>query len=474
MSVRGLLTEGSDPVTATVLTRLRAVVDGDVRGPADLSYDDARAVFNAVVHHLPHAIVAVTGSADVAATLTVAREHGLSISVRGGGHGVAGHATAGDVVIDLSALRGVVVDATAQTVTVRGGTLWAEFDAVTHAHGFAAPGGRVGGTGVAGFTLGGGQGWLSARYGLGCDNLLAVELVTADGRTVRATADEEPELFWGLRGAGANFGVTTAMTFRLHPVDRTVYGGMLLFRLADAAAVLAALDEAHTLGDDDFAGAAAILHAPPAAFVPGHVVGRPVLAVVPAYTADSPRAEGFVARLRSAARPLADSARPMSYLRLQAEFDATAPPGLRRAWGATHVRRLSPALVDEFESAGLPSPQSKIILLRFGGAVVRPAADTATRRRDESWLVHPAAQWVDRTDDARHRAWVRDLDSRIRAQGDLGTYLNLVAGEDESRVRRAFEPATYRRLAALKAAWDPDDVFRHCAHIAPAPSGEPR
>jgi FAD/FMN-containing dehydrogenase len=470
MSVAEVLAEGDSPVTDADVARLRAAVRGTVYERSSLGYDDARVLFNAAVGHRPGAIVAVTGASDVAATLAITRHRGLSVSVRGGGHAVAGRATAGDIVLDLSALRGVLVDADARTATVRGGTLWGEFDAAAAAYGLATPGGRVGSTGVAGLTLGGGEGWLSRRHGLASDNLLAAEIVTAEGRRVVVSSVREADLFWALRGAGANFGVVTSLTFRLHPVDPDLLGGMLLFRIADAQAVLGTLAELHDAGDGAFAGAAAIMCAPAAAFVPGHVVGRTVLAVVPAFTADAVRGRPFVSRLCSVARPLAASVRPMSYLELQAVFEATAPAGLRRAWSATQVPALTPALVDDLESAGLPSPQSKIILLRFGGAVTRPDADTAVAYRQESWLIHPAAQWPSAADDARHRAWVSDLDARLRSAGPAGTYLNLT-DDSESRVRAAYEPAVYRRLAALKAVWDPDDLFRHCAHIPPAPSG---
>ncbi len=442
-------TVATDPVGPATVARLRAAVRGCVLAPGDLGYDDARTVFNAAVDNRPQAIVAVSSDHDVATTLAIARGANRSVSVRAGGDAMAGRATAGDVVIDLSALRGVAVDAGTRTATVRAGTLWGELDAATQAHRLAVPGSRSPLTGVAGLTLCGGEGWLSRVHGLACDNLLAADLVTADGRRAVASAEQEADLFWGLRGGGVHLGVVTSLTLTLHPLDPTVLGGALLFRVSDAADVLGTLDDLHRLGHDEFAGAAAIMHAPPAAFVPGDVVGRPVLAVVPAFVGDPRAGMTFVAELRAAARPLADSVRPMSYLTLQATLKAMTPPGLRRAWAVTAVPALSPALIDDLETVAtdLPGRYASVVALSTGGAVARRPADSAVALPAPGWLVGPAAQWAGPSGDSRHRAWVAALVDRLRRHDLPDSH------------RPGPTAAAARRLSALEAAWDPDDVF---------------
>ena len=453
---------------------LRDLVHGVVLTLPDKGYDDARRLFNGAIDRRPAAIVAVSGPADVAATLTFARERGLSVSVRGGGHGVAGHAVGGDVVIDLSALHGVRVDPQAGTAVVGGGSTWGAVDAATQAYGLAVPGGRVTHTGVAGLTLGGGEGWLSPRYGLTSDNLISAEIVTADGRVVVASADREPELFWALRGGGGNFGVVTSFTFRLHPVGPLVLGGLVLYDLRDATAVFGVIADLAAADHDEFAGAAVFMSAPPAPFVPADLVGRPVLAVVPAWLGDPAVGAATLRPLFERVRPLVDASASMPYVALQSMIDESAPAGLRQQWAAAYLPALPDPLVDDLAEAArsFPSPMSHIIVSPLGGAVARTAADaTAYPHRDAAWLVHPVAQWGGFSGDPEATAWTRSLGERVRGYGEMGTYLNL-EDADDARVRWAFGEQRYRRLQAVKAAWDPDDVFQHCNHIALPAGGE--
>jgi FAD/FMN-containing dehydrogenase len=455
-------------MTTTESDRLRGAVRGTVLTPADDGYDDARRLNNGMIDRRPAAIVQVTGPDDIATTLAYARERGLSVSVRGGGHGVAGHALGGDVVIDLAVLRGVTVDAEARTAVVGAGATWGEVDAATQAYGLAVPGGRVTHTGVAGLTLGGGDGWLSRKYGLTSDNLLSVDLVAADGRRVTASASTEPELFWALRGGGGNFGAVTSFTFRLHPVGPLVYGGLMAYQMADAPAVLELLVDLVPQAPDEFSPAVAFMAAPPAPFVPPEMVGRPILGLIPAWMGEPAETGPVLQPLRDRVRPVVDASGPMPYTALQSMLDESNEPGLRSHWSGSFLPDLAPGLVKQLQDSvpECPSPLSQTILYPAGGAVSRlPADATAYPHREASWLVHPMARWTDPADDQANVAWVRQLGGAIRARGETGTYLNVDPEGGDERVRWAFGPSHYRRLQAVKRAWDPDDVFRHCAHI---------
>jgi hypothetical protein len=273
-----------------------------------------------------------------------------------------------------------------------------------------------------------------------------------------------------LRGGGGNVGAVTSFTFGLHPVGPLVLGGQLLYRLADATDVLDTISELRALGHDEFSAAAVFMTAPPAPFVPGDVVGHPVLAVVPAWLGDLDAGAEVLAPLRSRACPLVDVAGPMPYVALQSMIDPSAPPGLRQRWAASFVSELTDGIVLDIEEAAthFPGPMSHVIVSPLGGAVSRvPPEDTAYPHRVASWLVHPVAQWPDPADDDAHIGWARTLGAAVRDHGETGTYLNLDEGDD-ARIRWAFGDERYRRLQAVKAVWDPEDVFRHCNHIAPA------
>jgi FAD/FMN-containing dehydrogenase len=449
---------------------LRSMVRGLVVTRHDAAYDEVRALHNGAIDARPEAIVQVSGVEDVRRTLRFARRSGRTLSVRAGGHGVTGNAVRGDVVVDLSALRAVSVDPVARTAVVRGGATWGDVDAATQAHGLAVPGGRISTTGVGGLTLGGGEGWLSCKHGLSSDNLVAAELVTADGNVVRVCEETAPELFWALRGGGGNFGVVTSFLFRLHPVAPLVMAGVLGYPLSAAPEVLATLHELHSAGEEDFAGAAAFRLAPPAPFVPGDVVGRPIIAVIPTWFGEHERGKAFLAPLRERVRPVVDAVSPMPYVALQSMLDAGSPKGLRNRWSGGLVPDLGPALVERMQQAAtrLPGPLAQILISPLSDAV-RRLPDDATAfpgRSGGRWMVHPVALWADAAGDAEAAAWVADLTAAVRAHGETGSYLNL-DDPDDARIRWAMGDARYRRLQRVKAAWDPDDVFRHCTHISP-------
>ncbi|MEJ3651539.1 FAD-binding oxidoreductase [Actinomycetes bacterium KLBMP 9759] len=446
---------------------LRSLVHGAVFTPREAGYEDVRAVYNGSIDRRPEAVVQVSGVADIARTVRFARENGFAVSVRGGGHGVAGMAVAGEIVIDLSALRGVTVDPVAGTAVVQGGATWAEVDAATQAHGLAVPGGRVSHTGVAGLTLGGGEGWLTCRHGLTSDNLIAVDVVTADAQLVVASETESPELFWALRGGGGNFGVVTSFTFRLHPVGPLVLGGMLAFEIAAAPDVMRVLQELHAEGYADLGAAAAFLTAPPAPFVPGDVVGRPIIAVIPAWFGDIEEGMALLGRFREVATPVIDAVAPMPYVALQSMLDAGAQPGMRNRWSGGFVPEVKPDLVAALQDAAvrMPSPLSQIIISPLPDSVrALPDDATAFPSRSGRWLVHPVGVWPAPETDETGIAWTRDLAAIVRASGETGTYLNLDESDD-ARVRWAMGEARFQRLQQVKKAWDPQDMFRFCAHI---------
>ena len=445
---------------------LRGLVRGVVRTPGDGGCAQGRGGRGAIQHE-PAALVQAATTADVVATIGFARRHGIRISVRSGGHSAGGshignRGVAGDVVLDLSAMRAVAVDQLDRTAVVAGGATWADVDGATHPHGLAVPGGRISSTGVAGLTLGGGEGWLSGRHGLSCDNLLEVELVTADGQVVTVDEHHEPELFWALRGGGGNFGVVTSLTFRLHPVEPLVLGGLLAYPLAAAPQVLALLGELVEGSGGDLGGAAAFLHAPPAPYVPGDVVGRAVLGVVPAYFGDPDAGQELLRPMREEVVPMFDAVAAVPYIALQRQLDAGNPPGMRNRWSSGSVQELTGPLVSDLQDAAarMPGPLSEIVVVPLGRAVRDvPPDDTAFPVRDRGrWLIHAMAKWRDPAADDAAVRWVDGIVAATRAVGETGSYL---ADPDADRV-----PARYRRLQEVKAAWDPDDVFHHAVPVA--------
>ena len=451
------------------VSALRDVLRGRVLTSGDGDYQAATRLFNAMIVNQPAMVAQPVDADDVSAALRYAREHDLDVSVRGGGHGVMGLATAGELVIDMSQINAVVVDPKARTAVVGGGAIWGTVDAATQAHGLAVPGGRVTHTGVAGLTLGGGQGWLSSKYGLSIDNLLSIDLVTADGRQVTASAESEPELFWALRGGGGGFGVVTSFTFRLHEVGPMILGGMLIHSADRAAEVCAAYSEFCMTAPDDFGGAAVFLSAPPAPLVPPEAVGAPVLSLAIAWFGDHSVGEKTIAPIRDLGAMI-DIVQPMPYVALQAMIDGGNDFGMRQYWSAAYVEKLTPAMLDDTVELALnrPSPMSNVILAPMGAAVNRvPEDETAFGHREAGWLFHPLAQWASPDDDAANIAWGKSLSAAAQPHTTNGTYLNVDgdAGSSE-RTRFAFGDVAYARLSAVKRQWDPDNVFRHALPVS--------
>lgn len=443
----------------------------EVLSPGDPGYDDVRRVWNGAIDRRPALIVRARDAGDVSFGVRHARENGLEIAVRGGGHSAAGHSvTEGGVMIDLSPMKRVDVDPATRTARVEPGVLLGELDRATQEHGLAVPAGTVSHTGVAGLTLGGGIGWLMRKHGLTIDNLLAVELVTADGELVRSSSEEEPELFWGIRGAGANLGVVTSFEFRLHPVGPLVAAGPRLYPLEDAADVLGRLRSAQGSLHPELGLAAVLLTVPPDPHFPSELHGRRMLAIVPVWAGELDDTEDAVAPLAELGEPTLDAFGPMPFVALQSMIDQTAPPGLHHRNFAEHLDTLSDgaihALVDRF--AHVTHPMAHVVLTLLGGAVERVPQDaTAFPHRNGAWVAWVIGMWRPEEVGAPHETWLASVRDALRPHAADGVYVNALGDEEGERVRAAYGP-NWRRLVELKRAWDPENAFRLNANVDPS------
>jgi FAD/FMN-containing dehydrogenase len=408
----------------------------------------------------------------VAAALRHARERDLVVAVRGGGHGVGGHAVCDDgIVIDLSAMRAIAVDPVARTARAQGGVLWGELDAATQEHGLATVGGIVTHTGIAGLTLGGGIGWLMRRHGATVDNLLAAEVVTADGELLRASAGEHAELFWGLRGGGGNFGVVTAFEYRLHAVGPTVLAGPIYYALEDAPAALRFYRDLAAEAPDELTTILNLRRAPPLDFLPAELHGRHVLTVAVCWAGAIEEGERALAPLRAFGRPLVDAVAPRPYVELQQLFNPAVPHGWHYYWKSCELPPLSDGAIDTLveHAARIVSPRSYIIVFQLGGAIARVGEhDTAYGQRDAAHNVNINAVCLD-GDPAReeHADWTRDCFAALEPFSTGRAYVNFLGDEGQARVRAAYGEERYARLVALKRAHDPDNVFRLNQNIDP-------
>jgi FAD/FMN-containing dehydrogenase len=447
---------------------------GAVITPGHDEYDDARAVWNGAVHRRPAVIARCQGGADVAAAVRFARRRGLDIAVRGGGHNVAGTAVCDDgVVIDLSAMRGVSVDPGGRTALVQGGALWGDVDRRTQVHGLATTGGIVSHTGVGGLTLGGGIGWLMRKHGLSVDNVVEAEVVTAEGELVRASATEHPDLFWALRGGGGNFGVVVSFRFALHPVGPTVLAGPVFWAAEDTADVLRFYRELVAHAPDELGTIVRLGTIPPLPVVDEDLHFRPAIAVASCYAGPVEDGERAVRALRRFGTPLVDLVGPTPYVDHQSGIDDTVPHGWHYYWKATDLDGLSDAVIDIVSEHAYRavSPRSYAAMFHLGGAVARAPRDaTAYRGRDAAHNIIIDAVWLPEEDDdvgAGETAWARTFLDAL-AQHRAGVYVNFLdADDDPSRIHEAYGEDTYRRLADVKARYDPDNVFHHNKNIRP-------
>jgi FAD/FMN-containing dehydrogenase len=444
---------------------------GQLLRDGDPGYEESRRVFNAAIDRRPALIARCTGVADVIAALGFAREQGLPVSVRGGGHSVAGHAVLdGGLMIDLRAMNRVRVDPERGTAWCGGGTNWGELDRETQAFGLAVTGGRMADTGVAGLTLGGGSGWLERKCGFTVDSLLSAEVVTPDGKLVVASAERNPDLFWALKGGGGNFGVVTGLEFRLHEVGPLLYGGMMFFPIDAAADLLRAYRAFMEGAPDEICGGAAILCAPPEEFVPDSVRGKPVLAVIACYVGPVDAGERAFAPLREW-DPALEMLGPMPYTVVQGLIAPGNPPGRQHYWKAGFLGELSDEAVDTFvrRASDVVSPFNACLMLPLGGAFARAdQGDTPLAYRNAKWDYHLLAQWDDPAEAERNIEWTRDFDSAMAEFAEAGVYVNFVAEPSASAIEAGFGPEKYARLVEVKDRYDPDNVFRSNTNIPPS------
>jgi hypothetical protein len=448
----------------------------DLRGglvqPHDKEYDMARKVWNGLIDKRPRLIAQCADENDVVRAVDFAREHHLRVAVRGGGHNVAGFGTCDDgIVIDLSRMKRIEVDAAARTAWAQSGLTWGEFDRATQAHALATTGGLVTTTGIAGLTLGGGIGWLMRKHGLTIDDLLAAEVVTADGRRVTASATEHPDLFWGIRGGGGNFGIVTAFTYRLHPVGPVVYGGALFYPMAIARDLLGFYRAwARTLPDESTT-MVAFLTAPPAPFIPQQLQGSSMVAIALCHVGPLEEGQAVVKPLRDFAPPAVDLVGPLPYTALQGMFDAGAPKGILSYWKTEFLSGLDDGLVDALVEHvdNMGKPFAQVHIHHVEGAVSRVSADaTAFGHRDAPFVLNVVGMWMDATETDKHIAWVREFSHAVQPFSTGAPYVNFLGDEGEARVRAAYGEEKFARLVKVKNTYDGNNLFRLNQNIRPS------
>jgi FAD/FMN-containing dehydrogenase len=464
----GQLTDQPTLGTATVQD-LRDALRGELILPGDAAYDEARSVWNGMIDRRPALIARCAGTSDVIAAVRFARSEGLTVAVRGGAHNVAGNATCdGGLVIDLSPMKGAQVDPQARTVRAQGGLTWGELDRETQAHGLATTGGLVTSTGIAGFTLGGGIGWLMRKHGLACDNLISAELVTAEGQIVRASETDNAELLWGLRGGGGNFGIVTEFEYKLHPVSQ-IMGGMLAWPADAGRDVLRFWRDWTADTPDELCTLAAYLYAPPEPFVPEEVVGQLIFALACFHLDPEGSAEDDLRPLRELG-PAVDVVGPMPYTAIQGMFDAGVPRGSRNYWRSGYVNDLTDEAIDAIvaHTANLPAPLGQLHVHQMGGAMSRvPSGATAFGSRDAGFLMNYIGLWLDPAEDGKNAAWVRAASEAMAPYGTGTRYVNFLADEGEAGVRSAYESEAFSRLQGLKSHYDPTNFFHLNQNIQP-------
>lgn len=459
-------TEAAIPAVQELAARVR----GEVITPGDEGYDVARQVWNAMIDKHPTLIVRCVGVADVLNAVQFARTHNLVVAVRGGGHNVAGNATCdGGMLLDFSLMKSVRIDPIRRTARAAPGLAWGEFDHEAQAFGLALPGGIQSTTGIAGFTLGGGFGYLARKHGLTCDNLLSADVITADGRFLTASTSENPDLFWGLRGGGGNFGIVTSFEFRLFPLG-PVLGGMVIYPVARAKEVLHFYREYVTTAPDELFTILAFTTAPAAPHVPPHLHGKPVLNILICYAGQPEEGERIIRPLRAFGPPEVDLVGIKPYTEVQTLLDAANPRGWLNYWKAEYLTGYSDEAIDTIVDYAerKPSPSSKILLSHLQGAISRVGHDeTAYIHRAAPFLLNINAMWTDPHETDKHIRWARDFWAAMQPFSAGGVYVNFLSNEGEERVRAAYDPKTYERLVALKNKYDPTNFFRLNQNIRP-------
>lgn len=445
------------------VAELAATFSGPLISPGHAEYDAVRQLHNGLVDKRPALIARCRGSADVVEAVKFARSTGLEISIRGGGHNVAGRAmNDGGIVIDLSLMKGIHVNPATRTARAQGGVTWAEFNRETHLHGLATTGGVVSTTGVAGLTLGGGLGWLLGRHGLVVDNVVSVDLVTADGSAIVASADQHPDLYWALRGGGGNFGVATSFEYRVHPVGPLVMGGPVMHAFGDAHDVLRFYRDLTASAPDDLTVFAGLVHGPD---------GSKVAALVSGHAGSLEAGEKDVQRIRAFGSPVADALGPMPYPQLNTLLDAAMPKGARNYWKSSFLASLTDAAIDAIVAAfaACPSTMGMMVIEHFHGAATRVPIDaTACPHRHDGYNLLILSQWADASDDERCTAWARDSYAAVTPYVGSLRYVNYLDADETGDPASAAFGINYPRLRQVKAKYDPENVFHQNLNIKPA------
>jgi FAD/FMN-containing dehydrogenase len=462
-------TKAATALREATIQEFRASLRGEVIGRTDDGYEQARKVHNGMIDRYPLLIARCADVADVMSAVNFARENGLTLAIRGGGHNVAGFGTCDDgLVIDLSPMKGIHIDPVKRTARAEGGCTWGDVDHATHAFGLAAPGGTISTTGIAGLTLGGGIGHLTRKYGLSCDNLMSADVVTADGRLITASADQNADVFWALRGGGGNFGVVTSFEFRLHPVS-TVFAGPILYPLEKSKDALRFYRDYIAKAPEDMSAFFAFLIVPPGPPFPEHLHNKTVCGVVCCYTGPLDKAEEVVRPLRDFGPPLFDGVGEMPFPILQSAFDPLLPSGLQNYWKADFVKDLTDEVIEAHVKygPGVPTVNTAVHIYPVSGAAHRVSRDeTAFSYRDAGFTHVIAALYPDPADTPKNKTWVQNYWSELHAHSAGGAYVNFMMEEGEERVAASYRD-NYKRLAQVKAKYDPNNLFHVNQNIKP-------
>jgi hypothetical protein len=471
-ALRTALGADRSPADVDAAPLVAAGFKGEIVGRGHRGYNELRKVFNGMVDRRPALIVRCTDAPDVSAAVDFARDGGLPVSVYGGGHNVTGNAVCDDgVTVDLRPMKGIEIDPEARTCRAEAGLTWGELDAATQEHGLAVTGGRMSTTGVGGLVLGAGSGWIERRCGFAVDNLLSVEIVTADGRIMTASESENPDLFWGTRGGGGNFGVVTAFEFRLHPIGPTVLGGMLMYPAAMAAPVLANFRDVMAEAPDEVGAGVVLLTAPPEEFVPEPVRGQPVVGMIVCYAGPAEEGVEALRPLREFGPPSLDLVEPMPYVAVQQLIDAGFPAGMRNYWTGDFLAALPEEAIETLCRYHLtkPSPLTQVIVFPGGGASARvPDGTMAVGARQAPFNIHITSLWPDPADDDANIVWTRELSAAMKPFTTGRVYVNFIGDEGQDRIVASFGREGYARLQALKDRYDPDNLFRSNQNIKPS------
>jgi FAD/FMN-containing dehydrogenase len=464
---------GQAAITADDLQALRTRLRGTLCLPADKGYDEARTIWNAMIDRKPAAIVRAANVDDVVAAVTFAREQDLVLAVKGGGHNIAGNAVCdGGLMIDLSLMKSIAIDPAAKTAKVAPGVTLGELDAATAAHGLALPVGINSTTGVAGLTLGGGFGWISRKHGLTIDNLIAVEIVTADGKVRRASATDEPDLFWAVRGAGANMGVVTSFEYALKQVGPQVFAGLLVHPFDQARVLFESYRQIVAKAPEELTVWVVMRKAPPLPFVPEPWHGREVFVIAFCWIGDPAQGEAAIAPLRALGKPIGEMVAAMPLVGWQQAFDPLLTPGARNYWKSHDFKELSDGAIDAVIDAigWLPDPECEVFIGNLGGAINRvPATATAYPHRDVNFVMNVHTRWRDPAKDKECIAWARGLFDAAAPFATGGVYVNFMPEDEGARVAKGAYGPNYERVARLKAQYDPGNLFRLNQNVTPKP-----